>query len=157
MHTFYNYKYFAPFITDSLVESEEDVVKKAVYKSFEIGKSKDLQTIHSLHFNDKRFSKFGDVPPYMRMDYKETCMYEELYFASVSDYDFKIEDLKVDMFDNMAIATFIVEHTGMLVDDYSFTGRTMNVRSRGTMVFQKKHSKWLIVHEHFSNIPSESK
>ncbi len=78
-----------------------------------------------------------------------------MYFASVSDYDFKIEDLKVDLFDDMAIATFVIEHTGMIVDDYSFTGRIMNVRARGTMVFQK-NPKWLIVHEHFSTIPNES-
>ncbi len=57
-----------------MVESEEDVVKKLVYLSFEIGKSKELQTIQSLHYNDKRFSKFGDTPPYMRMDYNEACM-----------------------------------------------------------------------------------
>jgi len=144
-------------MTVSLVKSDEDIVRKAVYRSFEIGKSKDLQAIQSLHFNDKRFSKFGDTPPYMRMDYNETCMYEELYFASVSDYDFKIEDLKVDFFDDMAIATFIIEHTGMLVDDYSFTGRTMSVRSRGTMVLQKNGKQWLIVHEHFSKIPTETK
>lgn len=140
-----------------MTDSEKEVVRKAVFRSFEIGKSKDLQSIHSLHYNDKRFSKFNDAPPYMRMDYNETCMYEELYFASVSDYDFKIEELKVDLFDDMAIATFIVEHTGMLVDDYSFTGRTMNVRSRCTMVFKKHGSEWLIVHEHFSKIPDTEK
>ena len=139
-------------MTVSLVESEENIVKKIVYRSFEIGKSKELQAIQSLHYKDKRFSKFGDTPPYMRMDFNEACMYEELYFASVSDYDFKIEDLRVDLFDDTAVATFIVEHTGMLVDDYSFTGRTMRIRSRGTMVFQKKDSQWLIVHEHFSKI-----
>ncbi|MFQ5941072.1 MAG: YybH family protein [Nitrososphaerales archaeon] len=139
-----------------MVESEEDIVKKAIYRSFEIGKSKDLQAIQSLHYNDKRFSKFGDTPPYLRMDYNETCMYEELYFASISDYDFRVEELKVDLFDDIAIATFIVEHMGMLVDDYSFTGRIMNAKARGTMVFQKAGSQWLIVHEHFSKIPSES-
>ena len=136
-----------------MVESDESIIKRMVYKAFEIGKSKDLQSIQRMHYNDKRFSKFGDTPPYMRMDYNETCMHEELYFASVSDYDFKIEDLRVDLFGDMAIATFIIEHTGMLVDDYSFTGRTMNVKSRATMVFQKKGSEWLIVHEHFSKIP----
>ena len=134
-------------------ENDETFIKKAVYKAFEIGKSKDLQSIQSMHYNDKRFSKFGDIPPYMRMDYSEACMHEELYFASVSDYNFKIEDLKVDLFGDVGIATFLIEHTGMLVDDYSFTGRTMSVKSRATMVFQKKGSEWLIIHEHFSKIP----
>ena len=136
-----------------LSEDNETLIKRTVYKAFEIGKSKDLQSIQSIHYNDKRFSKFGDAPPYMRMDYSEACMHEELYFASVSDYDFKIEDLRVDIFGDIAIATFLIEHTGMLVDDYSFTGRTMNVKSRGTMIFQKKGSVWLIIHEHFSKIP----
>ena len=134
-------------------ENDETSIKRAVYKAFEIGKSKDLQSIQSMHYNDKRFSKFGDTPPYMRMDFNDACMHEELYFASVSDYDFKIEDLRVDIFDDTAIATFLIEHTGMLVDDYSFTGRTMDVKSRATMVFQKKGSEWLITHEHFSKIP----
>ncbi|MGH9923319.1 MAG: YybH family protein [Nitrososphaerales archaeon] len=134
-------------------EDNETLIKRTVYKAFEIGKSKDLQSIQSLHYNDKRFSKFGDTPPYMRMDYNDACMHEELYFASVSDYDFKIEDLRVDIFGDIAIATFLIEHTGMLVDDYSFTGRTMSVKSRATMVFQKKGSEWLIIHEHFSKIP----
>ena len=134
-------------------ESDESLIKKTVYRAFEIGKSKDLQSIQSMHYNDKRFSKFGDTPPYMRMDFNDACMHEELYFASVSDYDFKIEDLRVDIFDDTAIATFLIEHTGMLVDDYSFTGRTMDVKSRATMVFQKKGSEWLIIHEHFSKIP----
>jgi ketosteroid isomerase-like protein len=136
-----------------LPESDESLIKKTVYRAFEIGKSKDLQSIQSMHYNDKRFSKFGDTPPYMRMDFNDACMHEELYFASVSDYDFKIEDLRVDIFDDTAIATFLIEHTGMLVDDYSFTGRTMDVKSRATMVFQKKDSQWLIVHEHFSKVP----
>jgi ketosteroid isomerase-like protein len=136
-----------------LSENDETLIQRAVYKAFEIGKSKDLQSIQSMHFNDKRFSKFGDTPPYMRMDFNEACMHEELYFASVSDYNFKIEELRVDVFGDIGIATFLIEHTGMLVDDYSFTGRTMSVKSRATMVFQKKNSQWLIIHEHFSKIP----
>ncbi len=134
-------------------ENDETLIQRAVYKAFEIGKSKDLQSIQSMHYNDKRFSKFGDTPPYMRMDYNEACMHEELYFASVSDYNFKIEELRVDIFGDIGIATFLIEHTGMLVDDYSFTGRTMSMRSRATMVFQKNGSEWLIIHEHFSRIP----
>lgn len=134
-------------------ESDESVIKRAVYRAFEVGKSKDLQSIQQMHSNDERFSKFSDMPPYMRMGYSDTCMHEELYFASISDYDFKIEDLRIDMFGEMAIVTFLIEHTGMLVDDYSFTGRTMSVRSRATMVFQEIDKEWLVVHEHFSKIP----
>lgn len=135
------------------LDSDEALVKRAVQRAFEVGKSKDLQSIHTMHLNDQRFSKFNDNPPYNRLDYNETCMHEELFFAGISDYDFRIDDLKVDIFGDTAIATFLVEHSGMLVDDYSFTGRTMKITSRGTMIFQKKDLDWLIVHEHFSKMP----
>ena len=138
-----------------MVTSEGDVIKRAVYKSFEIGKSKDIMAVREQYYKDKRFSRFGDVPPYKRLDYDEACMFKELFFASVSDYDFNITDLEIDFFDSVAIATFDVEQKGMLVDNYSFTGTTMNIKSRGTMVFLKKDS-WLIIHEHFSSIPSKS-
>lgn len=136
------------------LDSDEALVKRAVQRAFEVGKSKDLQSIHTMHLNDQRFSKFNDNPPYNRLDYNETCMHEELFFAGISDYDFRIDDLKVDIFGDTAIATFLVEHSGMLVDDYSFTGRTMKITSRGTMIFQKKDLDWLIVHEHFSKMPT---
>ena len=139
-----------------MVASEEGVIKRAVYKSFEIGKSKDIMAVGEQYYKDKRFSRFGDVPPYKRLNYDEACMYKELYFASVSDYDFKISDLEIDFFDGVAIATFNVEQKGMLVDNKSFTGRTMNINSRGTMVFLKKDLSWLIIHEHFSSIPTKS-
>ena len=112
--------------------------------------------VREQYSKDKRFSRFGDVPPYKRLDYDEACMFKELYFASVSDYDFNITDLEIDFFDNVAIATFDVEQKGMLVDNYSFTGTTMNIKSRGTMVFLKKDFSWLIIHEHFSSVPSKS-
>ncbi|MFQ5921156.1 MAG: YybH family protein [Nitrososphaerales archaeon] len=134
-------------------ESERSAVERAVRMAFEIGKSKDLRSIQGMHLNDERFSKFGEMPPYTRMNFSEACMHEELFFASVSDYQFRLEDLRVDLFDDMAVATFLVEHSGMLVDDYSFRGQTMRSKSRGTMIFQKKGSEWLIVHEHFSKIP----
>ena len=136
-----------------MAESERSKIERTVRRAFEIGRSKDLQSIQGLHASDERFSKFNDMPPYTRMDYNEACMHEELFFASVSDYNFEIEDMKVDLFGDIAIATFLIEHSGMLVDDYSFTGRTMRSKSRGTMVFQRKNSEWLIVHEHFSKIP----
>jgi ketosteroid isomerase-like protein len=55
---------------------------------------------------------------------------------------------------NAAVATFALESTGMLVDDYSFRGTTVNIRSRVTVVLQKdKKDQWKMVHQHLSKFP----
>jgi ketosteroid isomerase-like protein len=42
----------------------------------------------------------------------------------------------------------------MLVDDYSFRGTTVNIRSRVTVVLQKdKKDQWKMVHQHLSKFP----
>lgn len=123
-------------------------IEQLIYRSFSIGKDKDLSLINRLHASNA--SKFSDTPPYHLLDYNELCLHEELFFANVSDYEFNIEDLRIEVFDDMALALFIVEQKGMVVDDYSFTGRTLNIRSRVTMVFKKYNGEWLILHEHLS-------
>jgi ketosteroid isomerase-like protein len=131
---------------------DKRVIEQLIYKVFDIGRNKDLSFIQKMHLNNDAFSKFSDIPPYHLQDYEEASLHEEMFFANVSDYDFKITDLKIEIFDNIAIAAFMLEQQGMIVDDYSFTGRTLNVKARVTMVF-KKDNEWLIVHEHFSRVP----
>jgi ketosteroid isomerase-like protein len=78
-------------------------------------------------------------------------MLEQLQFASISDYDFKIEDLNLDVQGGLAIATFLLTSTGMIVDDYSFRGTTINNKSRATVVLAKSEKgQWKMTHQHLS-------
>ncbi len=136
-------------------EDTEEVrrIERLIYKAFNIGKNKDLNSIEIIH--DKRLTKFSDTPPYHRMSYEEACLHEEMFFANVSDYDFTIEDLRVDILyidgnEGIALATFILEHKGIVVDDYSFTGQVMRERVRCTLVLKKSNGEWCILHEHLS-------
>ncbi|HEX6068068.1 MAG TPA: nuclear transport factor 2 family protein, partial [Nitrososphaera sp.] len=105
-------------------------------------------------FFDDKFTKFGDSPPYDRRELERALMLEQLQFASISDYDFKIEDLKVDVVGDAAVASFSLQSTGMIVDDYSFRGTAINNRSRVTIVFKKdKKGGWKMLHQHFSKVP----
>lgn len=133
-------------------ESNARTVRDIIYQYFEIARSKEIEGIPD--FFDDKFTKFGDSPPYDRRELERALMLEQLQFASISDYDFKIEDLKVDVVAEAAIATFVLQSTGMIVDDYSFCGTAINNRSRVTIIFKKdKKGGWKMLHQHFSKVP----
>jgi len=122
-----------------------------IYNYFQLGKTKEIEKIEE--YLDPSFSKFGDSPPYDRRDFERALMLEQLQFASLSDYDFKIENLKTEVMGDAAVATFVLQVTGMIVDDYSFRGTTIDYRSRVTIILQKdKNGQWKMVHQHLSKL-----
>jgi SnoaL-like protein len=122
-----------------------------IYDYFQLAKTKEIEKIEA--FLDSNFSKFGDSPPYDRRDFERALMLEQLQFASLSDYDFKIENLKTDVVGEIAVATFVLQVTGMIVDDYSFRGTTIDNKSRVTIILQKnKKGLWKMIHQHMSKL-----
>lgn len=116
---------------------------------FQLAKSKEIEKIDT--FLDPKFTKFGDSPPYDRRDYDRAVMLEQLQFASISDYEFKVQDLKIEARRECAVAMFVLESTGIIVDDYSFHGTTINNRSRVTVVLSKdSKGNWKMLHQHLS-------
>ncbi len=133
--------------------TDSSLIRDTIYSYFQIAKSKEIEKIPE--FFDSQFTKFGDSPPYDRRELERSLMLEQLQFASISDYDFKIQDLKIDLLEgHAAIATFLLESTGIIVDDYSFRGTTIHNKSRATVVMQKdKKGRWMMVHQHLSKFP----
>ena len=132
---------------------DSDKVRDLIYKYFEIAKTKEIEKLEE--FFDPRFTKYGDSPPYDRRSSERALMLEQLHFASLSDYDFKIKDMQIDILDSCAVATFTLESVGMLVDDYSYRGTTVNIRSRATIVLQKgENGQWKMIHQHLSKSTS---
>jgi ketosteroid isomerase-like protein len=124
-------------------------IKDLIFEYFQIAKTKEIERIDS--FLDSKFTKFGDSPPFDRRDFDRALMLEQLQFASISDYDFKIEGLKIEVWDDTAVATFLLESTGMIVDDYSFRGTTISNKARTTIVLRKnKNGRWMMAHQHLS-------
>jgi hypothetical protein len=137
-------------------------IRDLIYKYFQIAKSKEIEGLPD--FFDERFTKFGDSPPYDLRDIDRALMLEQLQFASISDYDFKINDLKIEIVaaGEVAVATFTLESTGIIVDDYSFRGTAINNKARVTIVLQKDKKDggnsgsgggWKMLHQHFSKMP----
>jgi len=134
-----------------LIATDSAKIRDLIYNYFELAKTKEIEKIEE--FLDPRFTKFGDSPPYDLRDFERALMLEQLQFASLSDYDFKIENLKTEVIGDAAVATFVLQVTGMLVDDYSFRGTTIDNKSRATIILQKdKNSRWKMVHQHMSKV-----
>ena len=132
-------------------------VAEFIRSFFEVGKSKDLASLMDFHAPAPIFTKFDENPPYTKQNSEEAFIYEQAAFANISDYEYKIEEEKIDLLGGVAIATFYLTFTGVFVNDYSFEGMTVGSRSRGTMVAAKFGDSWRLVHSHFSPFPDFSK
>ena len=129
--------------------SEREEILKIVENLFEIGKSKKLEILKEIQVNDSSFSSFSDVPPYDLKDFATTVALEELRFVSISDYDYKINNVKVSEFGDTAVVALELVQKGMLVDNKAFTGEHITIPGRATFVLIKKPT-WKIVHLHLS-------
>ena len=129
--------------------SEQEEIIKIVEAFFEIGKSKKLEILKDIQINDSSFSSFSDVPPYDLKDFSTTVALEELRFISISDYDYIINNVKVNIFRDTAIVALELIQKGMLVDNKAFTGEHITIPGRATFVLIRKPT-WKIVHLHLS-------
>jgi len=129
--------------------SDQEEIIKIIETFFEIGKSKKLEILKDIQINDSTFSSFSDVPPYDLKDYSTTIALEELRFVSISDYDYKINNVKVSVFGETGVVALELIQKGMLVDNKAFTGEHITIEGRATFVLIKKPT-WKIIHIHLS-------
>ncbi len=120
---------------------------------FDAGKSKDLTALADFHAPKDQFTKFDENPPYTRQDSEEAFVYEQAAFANISDYSYSIDELRIDLFGDVAVATFYLSYSGIFVNDYSFEGSPVRSRTRVTMVLGRTPKGWRVVHEHLSRFP----
>ena len=131
--------------------TETDDVIGVIHKFFGAGKTKDFSILKDVKLNGSEFSSFSDVPPYDLKDFSTTIALEELRFASISDYDYEISEIKVNIFENTAILACELMQKGMIVDNKAFTGEHIKINGRATFVLVKK-TDWKILHYHLSKI-----
>jgi ketosteroid isomerase-like protein len=110
---------------------------------FDAAEKKDFERLESYHLYGPGFTKFAPESP-TRMDAAAARKGEQDGLQAVSDLYMKARDLKIDVFNNTGIATFMF--------DYGFTAGTNTVQkqARATLVFVKESGEWKITHEHFS-------
>ena len=129
----------------------DNEILKALYTFFDVGKTKNFSALRNIQINTPEFSSFSDVPPYSLKNYSDTIALEELRFSSISDYEYKIIEPTISVFENTAIARFRLMQKGMLVDNKAYTGTYITINGRATFVLIKKDG-WKIVHFHLDKI-----
>ena len=132
------------------MRDKEDILD-IISTFFNAGKTKNVAPLSVIQLDDPRFSAYSDVPPFDLKDFATTSALEQLRFVSISDYDFELKNMRVDLFENFAVVTFTVKQSGMVVDNYSFRGQHFTMDSRATFVLAKLQ-KWKIVHIHLTKI-----
>ena len=134
-------------------DKDKKDVEALIQAFFDTGKSKDLAALADFHAPRDQFTKFDENPPYTRQNSEEAFVYEQAAFANISDYNYSIDELRIDLFGDVAIATFYLSYSGMFINDYSFEGSPVGSRSRVTMVLTRNVRGWKIAHEHLSRFP----
>ena len=137
----------------SPTEQDKKAIEAQIRAFFEAGMNKDLTSLADFHASRESFTKFDENPPYTRQNSEEAFVYEQAAFANISDYRYSIDDLRVDLFGDSAVATFYLTYGGIVVNDYSFEGSPVNGKARVTMVLVRTPRGWRIAHEHFSRFP----
>jgi len=124
----------------SKTEEELRTVIKKIWADAVAG---DLESLSAIHFDSPKFSKFGPRIA-KRQDVKSTNETETEHVLSISDASFELDDIKVDIFGDVAVTTFY--------NNYSFTKNNIRTEGKGrvTLVFLKTEKGWKIVHEHSS-------
>lgn len=140
-----------------MAESQSDKEKKEITSVilgfFEAGKNKDLSALAGFHSAHDSFTKFDENAPYTRQNSEEAFVHEQAAFANISDYSYQIDNLRIDLLGEAAVATFYLSYKGMFINDYSFEGSPVGSQARVTMVLARTMKGWKIAHEHFSAFP----
>ena len=134
-----------------MILSDNEEIFELIQMFFETGKTKDFSILRKIQLDSPEFSSFSDVPPYGLQNYSESVALEELRFSSISDYNFELKNPKISIFDTIGIITFLINQTGMLVDNKAFTGQHITINGRATFVLIKKPT-WKIMHYHIDKI-----
>ncbi len=135
------------------IDKDKKDIEETIRGFFEAGKNKDLAALATFHAPRDQFTKFDENPPYGRQNSEEAFVHEQAAFANISDYSYSIDDLRIDLLGDVAVASYYLAYSGMFVNDYSFEGSPVRAKTRITMVLVRAPNGWKMVHEHFSRLP----
>jgi steroid delta-isomerase-like uncharacterized protein len=110
--------------------------------------SANIAGLQASHLDSERFTKFGPRR-FERQGVAATNESEAAFFGSISEYQQESKDLEIDVFGDVAIATYY-PHVSFVQN-----GELKQGSGRQTLVFLKTSAGWKIVHEHGTRRPTE--
>jgi ketosteroid isomerase-like protein len=128
-------------INDPFPEAQAEVTRvlDEIYKS---AQTKDIDLLSSFHAYGPKFTDFKGGESRANSDKNEQN--EREFFTTHSDFKYDIQDLKVNVFGDVAIATFHGAFEANKGDQH------LSFQRQGTLVFVNTEGSWKIIHEHFS-------
>ena len=124
---------------------DQFAIRQLLEETFDAAARKDFPRLDSYHAYGPKFSKFSADSPH-RQNAEEARQGEHEGLAAVDGMTMRADDLKVDVFGDAALATFVLDYA------FEVEGRRIAARARATMAFVREGGVWLITHEHFSPI-----
>ncbi|MEW6155917.1 MAG: nuclear transport factor 2 family protein [Verrucomicrobiota bacterium] len=112
---------------------------------FRAAEQKDFTRLDTYHFYGPKFTKFSGSSA-ERLDADAGRKGEHEGLGAISGLTMKAEQLKIDVFGEVAIATFLLDY------EFVAANETIHRKERSTLVFVKHDRSWKIAHEHLSPI-----
>ncbi len=129
----------APRVSEPEAQAQ---VRRRLDEIWDSAAKRDFARLASYHLYGPKFTEFKDGAP--RADATSGEQRERAFFGAVTDPEVVMNDLAVNVFDEVAIATFNGDFSGTM------EGHPMSAKLAVTLVFYLDHGQWKIVHEHFS-------
>lgn len=101
----------------------------------------NISGLQDIHLDSDKFTKFGPRQ-FERQDVAATNASEAVFFSSISNANYEVEDLKIDVIGDVGIATYYPRVS------FERDGEAVRVTGRQTLVFLNTEDGWKIVHEH---------
>jgi ketosteroid isomerase-like protein len=101
----------------------------------------NIEGLQAAHLHSEKFTKFGPRN-FDRQDVASTNESEAAFFGSIKNLDYRIKDLKIDVFGDVGVVTYY-PHVSFEQD-----GEEKKTTGRQTLVFLRTAEGWKIVHEH---------
>ncbi|WP_053991604.1 nuclear transport factor 2 family protein [Mangrovimonas sp. TPBH4] len=133
-------------IAESFPKAQQEV--KAVLDSLFVSiQNRDIDELLSYHMYSDKFTEFRDQ--LKRTGPVENEEYERGLIKNISAFDYDLENLKIDVFDRVAIVTFNANFRPTIGEN------VVQLWRQGTLVFVKNNGVWRITHEHLSPLEVE--
>jgi len=101
----------------------------------------NIEGLQAIHLDSEKFTKFGPRS-FDRQDVAATNESEATFFSTISDVEYEIRDLRIDVFGDFGVVTYY-PHVSFVRD-----GTRQVASGRQTFVFLKTVNGWKLVHEH---------
>lgn len=127
-------------LNDQFPEAKAEL-REAVEAIAEHAMTANIKGLQEAHIDSDKFTKFGPRN-FDRQNVTSTNESEAAFFCSVSNMNYQIKELKIDVFGDVGVVTYYPHVT------FVKEGEEKEVSGRQTLVFLKTGSGWKIVHEH---------